>query len=49
MIERKGRIVENCELLLKDAEEREDEGMPKYKHQATTLTDMRAKRKDGVK
>ena len=42
--ERKLKIVENCQLLLKDLEERQEEGMPTNKAKIQTLTDMKLKR-----
>jgi hypothetical protein len=36
--------VENCELLLKDIEEREEGNVPQTRYKTTTLTDLKAKR-----
>lgn len=44
VLERKSKIVRNCEELLKDIEERELGTLPKNRYKQTTLTDMKAKR-----
>jgi hypothetical protein len=47
ILEKKQKIVNNCELLLKDVEERQEgNGGLAYdkNNKAVTLTDMRAKR-----
>jgi len=47
-LERKLKIVENCEQLLKDIEDRESGDVPQTKYKATTLTDMKARCKCNV-